>query len=43
MVQKMLNHAKSADTLRYIGLGLEKLDCACLDLNLVLQARPRRR
>ena len=43
MVQKMLNHAKSADTLRYIGLDREQMDCACLDLNLGHQGRPLRR
>ena len=40
LVQKMLNHAKSGDTLRYIGLDREEEDMggACLKLNLASRA-----
>ena len=43
LVQKILYHAKFADTLRDIGHDREEIDCAGLDLNLGLQGRPRRR
>jgi integrase len=43
LVQKMLNHSNSGDTLRYIGVDREQMDDACLDLNLGLRKRPRRR
>jgi site-specific recombinase XerD len=34
LVQKLLNHSSSADTLRYIGIEQEQLNAAYLDLNL---------
>jgi integrase len=34
LVQKLLNHSSSGDTLRYIGIDKEQMDNAYLDLNL---------
>jgi integrase len=34
LVQKLLNHSSSADTLRYIGIDREQMDNTYLDLNL---------
>jgi integrase len=34
LVQKLLNHTSSVDTLRYIGIEQEDLDAAYLRLNL---------
>jgi integrase len=34
LVQKLLNHSSSGDTLRYIGLDKEQMDAAYLELNL---------
>ncbi|MDR3354342.1 MAG: tyrosine-type recombinase/integrase, partial [Synergistaceae bacterium] len=34
LVQKLLNHASSSDTLRYIGIDKEQMDNTYLDLNL---------
>jgi integrase len=34
LVQKLLNHASSADTLRYIGIDREQMDNTYLELNL---------
>ncbi|GHV48205.1 site-specific integrase [Synergistales bacterium] len=34
LVQKLLNHSSSGDTLRYIGITREQLDAAYLELNL---------
>jgi site-specific recombinase XerD len=34
LVQKLLNHSSSGDTLRYIGIDKEQMDSAYLDLNL---------
>ena len=34
LVQKLLNHSSSADTLRYIGIAQEELNAAYLELNL---------
>jgi integrase len=34
LVQKLLNHSSSAETLRYIGLTQEELNNAYLELNL---------
>lgn len=34
LVQKILNHGTSGDTLRYIGIDQEEMDSACLKLNL---------
>ena len=34
LVQKLLNHSRSADTLRYIGIDQEQMDAAYLELNL---------
>lgn len=34
LVQKLLNHSSSADTLRYIGIEQEELNAAYLELNL---------
>ena len=34
LVQKLLNHASSADTLRYIGIDKEQMDNTYLELNL---------
>ncbi|MDR1885683.1 MAG: tyrosine-type recombinase/integrase [Synergistaceae bacterium] len=34
LVQKLLNHSSSGDTLRYIGIDREEMDNTYLDLNL---------
>jgi integrase len=34
LVQKLLNHSSSADTLRYIGIDREQMDNTYLELNL---------
>jgi integrase len=34
LVQKLLNHSTSGDTLRYIGIDKEEMDATYLDLNL---------
>ena len=34
LVQKLLNHSSSGDTLRYIGLDKEEMDAVYLELNL---------
>ena len=34
LVQKLLNHSNSGDTLRYIGIDKEDMDSAYLQLNL---------
>jgi integrase len=34
LVQKLLNHSSSGDTLRYIGIDKDQMDAAYLDLNL---------
>jgi len=34
LVQKLLNHKSSVDTLRYIGIEQEELNAAYLELNL---------
>ena len=34
LVQKLLNHSSSGDTLRYIGLDREQMDAVYLELNL---------
>jgi integrase len=34
LVQKILNHASAADTLRYIGIDQEEMDAAYLSVNL---------
>lgn len=34
LVQKLLNHSSSGDTLRYIGIDREQMDAAYLELNL---------
>ena len=34
LVQKLLNHSSSGDTLRYIGIDQEDMDEAYLKLNL---------
>jgi integrase len=34
LVQKLLNHATSGDTLRYIGIDKEEMDATYMDLNL---------
>jgi integrase len=34
LVQKLLNHSSSSDTLRYIGIDREQMDNTYLDLNL---------
>jgi integrase len=34
LVQRLLNHSRSGDTLRYIGIDQETMDAATLELNL---------
>ena len=34
LVQKLLNHSSSGDTLRYIGIEQDEMDAAYMKLNL---------
>jgi hypothetical protein len=34
LVQRLLSHSRSGDTLRYIGIDQETMDAATLELNL---------